>query len=229
MIINDALRAVAPTIAALPWVERYGGVSFPFRRDEGGTHVNDKYVPNYKTYPVSDTMTNADCIQGQKYKNLIPDKRYKNLLYWEVTSDAAYTVTDHTPPKGVSFRGTARLVYWMNFAKHGIAYDQANETYAEFCARLALFSMAIEVDLINALNKKTFEAQTGVALRLDKPSIQRKDPRKIFPYDYGRDFEAVLLYPYGFGAISFDTTVHVSPNCLPDIVEGTAVNCITEW
>lgn len=217
MIINDALRAVQPTITALPWVERYGGVSFPFRRDEGGTEVNDRYVPNYKNYPVSDTMTGADCTQTHKYKNLIPDHRYKNLLYWEVTSDGRYTVVPGTPTKGISVVGTARLVYWMNLAKHGIQRDDEHQ--------IGL----VGADLAGNLMGKTYQATDGVSMKIGKPTFLQRDPRKIFPYDYGKDFYAMLLYPYGFGAVSFEVTVHISPNCLPDITNGTAIDCITEW
>lgn len=216
MIINDALKAVQPTIEGLGWVEHYGGVAFPFTRDEGGAEVNGRYVPNMKTYPVSDTLTNEDCLRG-KYKNLMPNSQYKNLLYWEVTSEGRFANNlPATPAKGFSVQGRARLVYFMNLAKHGIGKD--------YDTQVGL----VGVTLGNALSQQ-YSVFDGAALVLGKPTFEQMDAARIFPYDYGKAIEAFKLYPYAYGAVSFEVTIHLTPDCLPDLTVGVPLECVTKW
>lgn len=217
MILNHALSATKDIITGLGWVERYGGVSFPVVKDMGGEDVGGEYRPIYKRFPISEGMSVADCWQGNGYQNLCPDSRYQNLLYWEVLSDATYRNHPHTPPKGTTFEGRVRLVYWLNLAKMGIAKADSHQS--------ALIGLGLAGELIG----KTYHPEVGVKLILSEPSLELKDSKRVFPYDYDFAHEAMMVYPYGFGAVQFKATIHATPNCVPDLVTGTAIQCVTEW
>ena len=211
MIINEALRATAATLNSLNWIDQYGGVAIPLRRDEGGTEVNGKHVPLYRTYPVSEDLTAEECWGKQHYRRLIPNAQYRNLLYWEVTTPAKPIAHRQTPPKGYTVQGAARLVYWLNLPALGIGRE---EGYQLGSVGLALAHRLAAPYLV----------RRGVKLVLEDPTFEQTDAARIFPYDY--DFnQALLLYPYGFGAVSFTCTVHVRPDCLPALNFGPPISC----
>lgn len=211
MIVNDALKATEATVTGLGWVERYGGVSFKVTKDMGGGDV-----PVYKTFPISETLVSADCFKNGKYKNLCPNSRYKNLLYWEVTSDAR-NAQSYAPPKGYAMQATVRLVYWLNLPKMGIRKVEDDQN--------GLWGLR----LVSALADQTFSNRTGVSLELMNPRLILKDSRRIFPYDFDYAFDALMVYPHAFGAVEFDALVRVSPDCLTDAVTGVQIECIQEW
>lgn len=202
MLLENALKATSSTITALGWVERYGGVSFPYKMD-----VSDGEKPLYKTIPATASL-NSDCIQRGNYKQLFPDQRYRNLLYWEVKSELRPANKQH--PKGAGFSGSARLVYWLNLPKMGLNEDAS----------------LVEVILANALIGRKMPVMDGMALELSSPTFAVKDARRIFPYDYGRAHDAFMLKPFSFGAIDFIANVQITPACLPDLVQGMPIKCI---
>lgn len=218
MIINQALEFVYPTILNLGWVDRYGGVAFPFTRDEGGVEVNDRYVPNNKTYMVGNTMTNERAVMGG-YNNLIPDSRYTNLLYWEVVSEGRYVTNNRTPAKGFSVASRARLVFWLNFAKMGMTKEENAE---------GLNEGIIGANLADALTGD-YDFMEGGLLQLSNPTFEQKDANRIFPADYGTAIEAYKLYPYGYGALTFDAAAHINPACMPPVITRVPIKCVTEW
>ena len=108
---------LTPKISVLDFVDRYAGIVRTINIAEG----NGTETGIIKRYPLACDVTGVDCANVGVYQNLVPDDTKKSVVYWEMISpmsNMGMTKTRDFYRK--KFKGTARLVVWLNLAKLGI-------------------------------------------------------------------------------------------------------------
>lgn len=223
-MIITAISALKPTITAMPWVERYGGVAIRLAKTET---FDGREIRRY--FPVSSDLTDAQCWQQGRYLDLVPNAKRRSILYWEVVTD---TQDVNTPISGLYrstqgarsvkvyyLRARARLVYWLNLKKLGLAPDNSQLDHTLSASEVVALS------LINALEKGNFQIDGAGAVQLSEPVIKPKSPEIFDRYTYGSDVEKFMLYPYDYGAVEFTVNITVPKSCISDFVTGSELSC----
>ncbi len=200
--------SLSPKIQALPFIERWGGIAYPMTNNFGTDTI--------KTFPVSQSLTAAQCFDQGKYANLVPDDRYKSVAYLEgITSPSQIAFTD--AKKGVvRITQNAKLVVWLNLQKLGI------DTTAE----IGLLALAA----VDALQEVYVIEYGGVRGRMDVTAANiRLDRNGAFGgYTYV-DKQALFMWPYGFFAVEFTAVINLPRRCLDPIENMTPIQCIAQW
>tara|TARA_R100000654_G_scaffold16619_2_gene34884 strand:+ start:3940 stop:4593 length:654 start_codon:yes stop_codon:yes gene_type:complete len=184
---------LTPKISVLDFVDRYAGIVRTINIAEG----NGTETGIVKRYPVACNVTGADCANIGIYQNLVPDDSKKSIIYWEMIqpmSNVGYTSTRNFFEK--RFRGTARLVVWLNLAKLGI----------ENCTDAVNIIPILEKE-ITMRGKITSGIFEGAQLRIQPLRMVNQEINTVFgKYDYNK-LKNFYLYPFDFFAIDVQFTL----------------------
>ena len=184
---------LTPKISVLDFVDRYAGIVRTINIAEG----NGTETGIVKRYPVACNVTGADCANIGIYQNLVPDDTKKSIVYWEMIqpmSNVGYTSTRNFFEK--RFRGTARLVVWLNLAKLGI----------ENCTDAVNIIPILEKE-ITTRGKIMGGIFDGAQLRIQPLRMVNQEINTVFgKYDYNK-LKNFYLYPFDFFAIDVQFTL----------------------
>ena len=184
---------LTPKISVLDFVDRYAGIVRTINIAEG----NGTETGIVKRYPVACNVTGADCANIGIYQNLVPDDSKKSIVYWEMIQPMAnvgYTSTRNFFEK--RFRGTARLVVWLNLAKLGI----------ENCTDAVNIIPILEKE-ITMRGKIMSGIFAGAQLRIQPLRMVNQEINTVFgKYDYNK-LKNFYLYPFDFFAIDVQFTL----------------------
>lgn len=190
---------VSPKVEVLPFVERYGGVA----TDIEFTTNAQSTQKQFKKLPVSSNVTDVDCNNVTLYQELVPNSSKKSVIYWELTQPMQ--LVGKTPVVNKfnqqRYRGTARLIVWMNLDKLGFAEVAPQKRNDGKIHTLPSLMKAI-----------SFEGKMGTGIYAnDNVSIlvQRvvTDKNLIFgKYDYSKDIN-YYAYPYDYFALDVTFTL----------------------
>lgn len=199
---------LAPKIQALPFIERYGGIAHPMTHAFG--------TDTLKTFPVSMSLTGAQCFEQGKYANLVPDDRYNSVSYLEgLTSPARVTFKD---PKShiATISQACKLVVWLNMQRLGRT-SQADVGLMALAAIAALQgNYAISYGGVNG------------RMEVDQATVRMDKNGAFGGYTYV-DKQALFMWPFAFFAIEFNTVTQLPKACLNEIENLSPINCITQW
>lgn len=181
---------LSPSIAALDWVGRYGGVVktlYKEVQEKGGKTT-------IKKFPIACDVTPVDCENQSIFETLIPDDAFKSVVYWEEVSP--FTNIGQTQTKKFNerkFKGTARIVVWLNLAKLGITNCKDG---------------ALTIPSLEKILTKQGKIQSGVFagshLWIIPKQVLQQDINTIFgKYDYPK-LKNFFAYPFDFYAIDVD-------------------------
>lgn len=211
-MIEIAIQPAKEIIEALSWTERYGGVA---RTIEIPQEAADNRVIN-KTYPVRKDLSADQCFRQNRYMELVPDSLYKSLVYFEQLGD--FKQQKGGPARSVIFAGRVRLVYWLNYQKQGVEDDGSH-----------LVSGHVAAQLVKSLEtNKVITAPFSGNVQYDNFSIVESTPAIFSKYSYDQNVQALLFYPYDYGAIDFDVLFMYGKDCLNDLPFGAEIDCI-QW
>lgn len=184
---------LTPKIAVLDFVDRYAGIVRTINIAEG----NGTETGIVKRYPVACDVTGADCANIGIYQDLVPNDTKKSVIYWEMIapmSNVGYTSTRNFFEK--RFRGTARLVVWLNLAKLGI----------ENCTDAVNIIPILEKE-ITTRGKIMGGVFDGAQLRIQPLKMVAQEINTVFgKYDYNK-LKNFYLYPFDFFAIDVQFTL----------------------
>lgn len=184
---------LSPKIQVLDFVDRYAGIVRTINIAEG----NGTETGIVKRYPLACNVTGADCANIGIYQNLVPDDSKKSVIYWEMVSpmqNSGMTKTRDFYRK--RFKGTARLVVWLNLAKLGI----------DNCTDSILVLPILEKE-ITTKGKITGGIYDGDLLWIEPLRMVNQDINTIFgKYDYNK-LKNYYLYPFDFFAIDVNFTL----------------------
>lgn len=223
-MIELPIKAISPYIEALPYVDRYGGLSTKASRYNELEGIKRKEV-----FPIEPTITALDCWTKGKYKDLVPNSMVKSIFYWEASDDMQLIDDGNTSNKYFVFQGGARIVFWLNLAKMGKQATNCLQTSGQYT-----ISPFIQADLIKTLQgKPNFRINDDqlagfVSVAVHDADIVKKDLSIFSAYTYGSDIEQLLYYPFDYGAIDFRFTLKMAKKCLAAIILENPINCINE-
>ena len=184
---------LSPKIQPLDFVDRYSGIVRTINIAEG----NGTETGIVKRYPLACDVTGVDCANIGIYQNLVPDDTKKSVIYWEMVSpmtNGGMTKTRDFYRK--KFKGTARLVVWLNLAKLGI----------DNCTDSILVLPILEKE-ITTKGKITGGIYDGDLLWIEPLRMVNQDINIIFgKYDYNK-LKNYYLYPFDFFAIDVQFTL----------------------
>ena len=184
---------LSPKIQTFDFVDRYAGIVRTINIAEG----NGTETGIVKRYPLACNVTGVDCANVGVYQNLVPDDTKKSVIYWEMISpmtNGGMTKTRDFYRK--KFKGTARLVVWLNLAKLGI----------DNCTDSILVLPILEKE-ITTKGKITGGIYDGDLLWIEPLRMVNQDINTIFgKYDYNK-LKNYYLYPFDFFAIDVQFTL----------------------
>lgn len=178
---------ISPELELLPFVDRYGGIVKTMNILADGGEQSGKQ----QRYPVACDVTAADCNNIGIYQNLVPDDSKLSVIYWEELTPMQNTGTvlqnDFYTKK---FKGTARLVVWLNLNKLGI--DNCKD---------AINTLPSIEKIITKQGKISSGLYEGAVIKIEPKGMAKKDPKTIFSkYTYPINSQ-YYLYPYDYYAI----------------------------
>lgn len=183
------------------WIERYGGLATTVKQPSDGT--NQKC-----SYPVSCSVKNKECWENQLYLNLVPDDKYKSIVYFEEVG--ASQIVD--VKKGACvFKQKVRLVFWVNMLQLG--YDQCSIIHMLLPQLVKCFHCKNWVQQVQGIG----QIYTEVSNILGSTETILRVFNK---YNYGDQY-CLYLYPYEVGAIDITVQYMVDANCFDpvDVIE----------
>jgi len=197
MLIQTAIEVLTPQLVALGWVENYGGVvqriALPIQNNNDGM--------KYKNIPVACGVSFDDCNKNQRYTALSPDSSKKSVLYWEVLQGFTDRGNDGQQRRRRVLQGRARLVGWLNAAKLG--KTQCNTAADAMRSIVPILYQDFKAAALPALFENS---------RIEFNLIgEQPKSRAIFsPYDYDKNIDGFLLYPYDYFAVDVEIKVYLS-------------------
>ena len=181
---------LSPKLTALSFVDRYASIVRTINIAETDSGI-------IKRYPVSCDVSAVDCVNTGLYQDLVPNDTKTSVVYWEMMqpmSNIGFTRTNDFYQK--RFRGTARLVVWLNLAKLGI----------DNCTSSLELIPIIEKELTTK-GKIIGGIYDGNLLWIQPRSMVKQDINIVFGnYDYNK-LKNYYLYPFDFFAIDVEFTM----------------------
>ena len=209
-MIASVLNIVGQQIEALDWVERYGGLVQTYREK-----VNDDGL--FNVYPISCGVSEADCINDQRYQDLIPDDTKSSIVYFETLQGLRDAGSLNANNNVMILTGTFRLVAWLNYQKLGI-----NECYASDKAQKSLYKI-----LNRYYDKNMPDVLQNATIQFRIQSFVPKDYQTIFSkYNY-QDLTGYWMYPFDYFAINVNVRMTL-PMCDYDFTPQTPIDCIDD-
>jgi hypothetical protein len=192
----DIANIILGTIDHLPWLDKYAGMT----RTVVQTQVGDGTKPVKKYFPVACNVTDSECVKQGTLKDLVPDTKYKSILYFEdngtqvLGSDARF----------INLRSTLRLVSWLNGKKLG--YDGCSISSIAVISILKEFAL-----LFNPFNNGNF-----VNIKINAISEEVKSPNIFSKYSYDESTTQYLMHPFDYFALNIQVNFSVPFNCVDD-------------
>lgn len=161
-----------------------------------------------KTYPIATDISSEQCIEG-KYKDLIPDSKYKSIIYFE-DNGSQITYRDH---RWVGFNSRLTLVGWLNLSK------LMNCTH---------FTGSTEVilSIISSLPEVPFSDDIFREIRITAISEVIKTSAIFGKYTYNEIITQYLLYPFDYFALNLSIDYKINLSCVEQFNVETCNNCL---
>lgn len=202
---------LTPKLTALSFVDRYASIvrTINFGQTDSGI---------VKRYPVACDVSAVDCENTGLYQDLVPNDSKYSVVYWEMISpmtNQGFTKTNDFYQK--KFKGTARLVVWLNLAKLGI----------ESCTASLELIPILEKE-ITTKGKISGGVFDGNHIWIQPRNMVKQDINIVFGgYDYDK-LKNYYLYPFDFFAIDVEFTMEQCLSKGGTFTLGTALDCPNE-
>lgn len=215
-MINKIVDTIKDDIEALPWVERYGGLTFRMSFEHQGAQDGETLT---RTVPISNYLNVKDCDEANdRYFYLMPDDQKKSIVYLEQLGNMTLTRPVNSTQRRYrdSMSGTInlRVVAWLNLSLLG-SLDQ-NDT--------ALFAM----DLLRVVDGQIYNKVDGVPIfkvKWDVTTEVQKSMSIFQGYSY-EERSHLMLYPYDFFAFDIAVSFYVKKNCLSALTVPDPIDCV---
>jgi hypothetical protein len=194
--MNERIANIIKTqIDGLNFVDKIAGLVRAVKVDV----INENNIRVTKTFPVACDVTADECVKG-RYQDLIPDSKYKSIVYFE---DGGTTMTGKDRD-WILFRSNLTLVAWLNLQKIG-----CNCTY----------STAAILSIIASLPEFPINETNG--LQQISINVINEVPKSfaIFSkYTYDEKISQFLLSPYDYFALNITADYRINVNCIEQLI-----------
>lgn len=192
---RDIANIVKDKISDLPFIDRISGLV----RTLSYTETVDGQTYQYK-YPISCDVTYDDCVNNERYKDMIPNSDLRSLIYFE---DNGANILDSNG-RGINFTSNIRLVCWLNIKKFDTTDCSVSGYVASHIIRRLLTSGRFSSGIYNDIHFVISQ-------------IPEKTSNIFQYYTYSEASTQYLLYPYDYFALDIKVMYSVMYNCLINI------------
>ena len=199
-MIHTVVDDIITDIKTLTFADRVGGIVYPLQRK----HVDKEGRTVVKTIPIY-ANTDNEC-NNSDYVDFVPNESYMSCIYFEATPERS--VTEHTHGGQVATQCTLTVVGWFNMKKINQCKKSAESLFR---------------NIIYKILQTTSVGDTDVTIELS--TIDFRNPATFSRYTYDEAEKQYLIYPYDFGAATFDVQLiypicdeepALSPDCFND-------------
>lgn len=209
-MINTLLTAF-DGVEDMAWTDRYGGLVRIAERT-----IQDRDGKNIKElFPVTSTVSEAECWENGRYKELGPNSRYKSVMYFEQLGPIAADEQNISRGRTLfNFSTKLRLVCWVNYKKLGMASTDN------------LGALKVEA-LKNICSYKNIPAQTIYnKIKVSEPAIDSRDETiKAFTRFTNCQDQKLFFYPYDVFSITFKLSWTSPVDCGEAVTPGAEIEC----
>lgn len=194
-MIRTIVKEIVPYIDALNFADLTAGVvtvATKNQMSENGT-VN-KIFPIYENTP--------DECNGGDYLVLIPDEKYRAIIYFE---ELGNTITSQTNYE-IKISSDIRLIGWFNLKNIGASVT--SDVLLRLIAQAIPETLADFGDIEN--------------IQISLTGIPNKSTTLFSQYTYNEAERQYLLFPFDYGALNYTVTYSLN-KCVDDIVP--EINC----
>ena len=204
--MNGAIAEILNAyLLALPFADRVAGTVRPVTLVTGSEEK-----PVKKTIPVACNVSQPDCISG-KYTDLIPNSKYKSIMYWE---DNGVKLNTENITRDFNFTASLRLVCWVNLKKVG-------KTDCDVSA------LAI-TNILNAIPTGYFNSGIYTRIRATMTGEIIKSSAIFSKYTYDEATTQYLMYPFDYFALDYNIIFTIPKGCIIDWENETPIVCDTK-
>lgn len=192
-------------LSTLPFADRVAGIVKPVTFFTG---TADR--PVKKTIPVDCGVSQPDCISG-KYTDLVPNSKYKSIMYWE---DNGVKVDTQQNTRDFNFTASLRLITWLNLKKAG-------KTDCNVSA------LAV-TNILNTLPTGYFNSGIYTRIRAVVGQEIIKSASIFGKYTYDEAVTQYLMYPFDYFALDVVVNFTILKSCIVAWENETPINCETK-
>lgn len=191
---NDIANILKAQLTGLTFIDKLAGLVIPVEKTVNITPLEKV------TYPVACDVNSIDCTQEQ-FKELIPDKKYRSIVYFEERSGSE--LIERQPHGQFRYRSTIRMVCWFN-------KNRFSNTSCD------LRSLLIH-NIIASMSYDYFNSVPYGKVRLTSVSTPEHTEEIFSAYTYNKDLSQYLFHPYDYFAIDFTVEFNLGLSCINDI------------
>lgn len=198
--MNGAIAdIILSKISSLSFIDKTAGVVRPLVKIDVMENEDGTGTVIRKIFPVACNVTAAQCEEQELYTDLVPDSKYRSIIYFE---DGGSTYVGRNG-ETLNFVSKLRLVCWYNL-QH---FDTAQ------CS----IDGQLIASIIGALPHNFFNDGDYQRLLLTVASVPTKQSGIFSFYSYSEETNQYLLYPYDYFAIDFNVSFAINKNCISTI------------
>ena len=188
------------------YVDRIAGLVYPLERTVAGAD----YKSVKQIFPVSCTESPEACTDDAVYKSLVPDAKYRSIIYFEEFSEVQFLERDR---HGLKYATELLLVCWFNTLRF---------VNGSRCNIGSLLASNIIGDLpFNYFNAAPYSQVHVTSVR---QPIKSKD--LFSKYTYNNELSQYLIYPFDFFALRIRVEFVLPLNCIELINITDDPNCV---
>lgn len=226
-VIADVLKA---NLENLQWMERFGGLVFPYQVAQFATDVDGKQViKGYQTYPVACEVNLENCYETGTIMHFEPDSS-KSAIGFFVDNGGA-TLIDVEGPKNavLKFSFDLKFLCWMNTARLG---ESITAGLCQPSGRIVPYVVAEMYGEQSAAGVFGGGIEESIFYNIEVTRIREltKTPAMFEPFSFARwgVDRGLFTTPYDYFGLQIQGTFTVNKNCLPDFGTGwqPTVGCL---
>lgn len=207
-MVATLVKILADRLSGISWIDLNAGMSKAISRDQYvETESGAKAATVKESFPIAWNTDQNTCWQTGEYMDLMPNDKYKSVVYWEDLSGLQLKeIRSISGKRSLQwYEARLRMVCWLNVKKMGY---QSGEQIS-----------SLQLDVIKTLNGYEVNDITNPikikSMAVSLLDIPQKDSKNIFgKYTYGNR-DDLFMYPYDYFAIDFKVIISLGGNCDP--------------
>ncbi len=161
-------------------------------------------------FPMACDVTGVACDENNRIKDLIPDDKYKSVIYFEDLGGSQFA---EKKGNNLKFTSNIRLIGWLNLKLLG--KDDCSVT-AQVAAHI----------ITRLESSKETNPIPFTRLKVAVISQLQRTPQIFGKYTYQEDQTQYLMFPFDYFAIDFKVTYWLNENCVPEFNAGIPDECL---
>jgi len=226
-VIAEVLKA---NLENLQWMERFGGLVFPYQVAQFKTDAEGKQViTGYQVYPVACEVNLENCYETGTIMHFEPDSTKSAIGFF--VDNGGVTLKSVEGPKNATlkFAFDLKFLCWMNTARLGSSITAG---LCQPSGRIAPYVVAEMFGEQSAVGVFAGGIEESIFYNIEVTGVREltKTPAMFEPFSFARwgVDRGLFTTPYDYFGLQIQGTFTVNKNCLPDFGDGwqPTVGCL---